>query len=98
MVAQQARAATPTAIPLQTVDDVWAALRCGYGFPGDLEAFETDLQRALEGTTEADIKAVATVIVDYRGRIRLHQEPGFDTAVQEGIALTARLKRDASSR
>ncbi|MFG2159171.1 hypothetical protein [Streptomyces olivaceus] len=38
---------------------------------------------------------MATVIVDYRGRIRLHQDPDFDVSVQEGIDLTMRLKREA---
>ncbi|WP_385870142.1 hypothetical protein [Streptomyces viridiviolaceus] len=35
------------------------------------------------------------MIVDYRGRLRLHQDPDFDIAVQEGIDLTARLKQEA---
>ncbi len=35
------------------------------------------------------------MIVDYRGRIRLYQAPDFDIAVQEGIDLTMRLKREA---
>ncbi|MFD7402700.1 hypothetical protein ACFV7R_08505 [Streptomyces sp. NPDC059866] len=41
---------------------------------------------------------MAAVIVDYRGRIRLYQDPDFDIAVQEGIDLTARLKREAQDR
>ncbi|WP_367322814.1 hypothetical protein [Streptomyces sp. HUAS ZL42] len=38
------------------------------------------------------------VIVDYRGRIRLYQDPDFDIAVQEGTDLTARLKQEAQDR
>lgn len=33
--------------------------------------------------------------MEYRGRVRLYQDPDFDTAVQEGIDLTMRLKREA---
>ncbi|WP_308406472.1 hypothetical protein [Streptomyces sp. AC602_WCS936] len=80
---------------LLTVDDVRAALLAGHGFPGDQEAFEVDLQRALEATPGTDLTSVAAVILDYRGRIRLRQDPDFDVAVQEGIDLTMHLKRDA---
>lgn len=80
---------------LKTISDVRAAFRSGHGFPGDRENFEADLQRALETSAETDSKAVAAVIADYRGRIRLHQDPDFNVALQEGIALTARLKREA---
>ncbi|MFF7556711.1 hypothetical protein ACFZA9_27900 [Streptomyces olivaceus] len=38
---------------------------------------------------------MAAVIVDCRGRIRLYQDPDFDIAVQEGVDLTMRLKREA---
>ncbi|MDX3246580.1 hypothetical protein [Streptomyces sp. ME18-1-4] len=48
----------------------------------------------METATETDLNAVAAVIVDYRGRIRLYQDPEFDIAVQEGIDLAARLKRE----
>ncbi|MBD0420755.1 hypothetical protein H0H10_16650 [Streptomyces sp. TRM S81-3] len=90
-----AETGVPTSLPLRTIGDIRAALRAGHGFPGDQEAFEADLQRALEASTETDLKAVASVIVDYRGRIRLYQDPDFDIAVQEGIDLAARLKREA---
>ncbi|MGW2128399.1 hypothetical protein [Streptomyces coelicoflavus] len=80
---------------LRTIRDMRAALLAGCGFPGDKDAFETDLQRALEGSSEADLTAVAAVIVDFRGRIRLRQDPDFDTAVQEGVDLTTRVKRRA---
>ncbi|WP_238431657.1 DUF6247 family protein [Streptomyces cavernae] len=83
---------------LRTIGDIRAALRSGHGFPGDRESFEADLQHALETSTETDLNAVAAVIVDYRGRIRLYQDPEFDIAVQEGIDLTARLKREAQDR
>ncbi|KUO02003.1 hypothetical protein [Streptomyces caeruleatus] len=83
---------------MKTIGDIRVALRFGHGFPGDLEAFEADLQRALEASSETDLNAVATVIVDYRGRIRLYQDPDFDMAVQEGIDLAARLKREAQGR
>src|SRR5690606_14838254 len=49
----------------------------GQGFPGDEEAFEADLQRAPEASSETDPNAVAAVIVDYRGRIRLSPGPGL---------------------
>ncbi|CAL9466604.1 hypothetical protein SUDANB174_02740 [Streptomyces sp. enrichment culture] len=93
--AQYVEAGVPAPLPLRTIGDIRAALLAGHGFPGDKEAFETDLQRALEGSSEADLTAVATVIVDYRGRIRLYQDPDFDTAVQEGIDLAMRVKREA---
>ncbi|MFE9177290.1 DUF6247 family protein [Streptomyces sp. NPDC007126] len=82
-------------LPLRTIGDVRVALLTGLGFPGDREDFETDLQFALEASTETDLTAVAAVIVDYRGRIRLHRDPDFDSSVQEGIDLTMRLKRGA---
>ncbi|WP_063746939.1 hypothetical protein [Streptomyces canus] len=37
--------------------------------------------RAAEVSSEADLSSVASVIVDYRGRIRLCQDPDFGTAV-----------------
>ncbi|MGC8920725.1 DUF6247 family protein [Streptomyces griseoaurantiacus] len=95
MGAQRVEAAGPASLPLRTIGDIRAALRSGHGFPGDREAFEADMQRALEASSETDLKAVAAVIVDYRGRIRLYQDPDFDTAVQEGIELAARLKQEA---
>ncbi|MFE0802245.1 DUF6247 family protein [Streptomyces sp. NPDC058812] len=95
MSAQHAAIGTPAPMPLKTIGDIRAALLCGYGFPGDQEAFEADLQRALEASSETDLKAVAAVIVDYRGRIRLYQDPDFDIAVQDGIGLATRLKREA---
>ncbi|CAM5228910.1 DUF6247 family protein [Streptomyces fumanus] len=94
MGAQQVQADVHAPLPLRTIGDIRAALRSGHGFPGDRETFEEDLQRALESSSETDLKAVATVIVDYRGRIRLYQDPDFDIAVQEGIDLATRLKRE----
>lgn len=98
MSAQQAETPTAAALPLKTIGDLRAALRSGHGFPGDRESFEADLQRALEASSETDLNAVASVIVDYRGRIRLYQDPDFDIAVQEGIDLAARLKQEAQGR
>jgi hypothetical protein len=66
--------------------------------PSDRESFERDLQRALEASSGTDPNAVAAVIVDYRGRIRLCQDPDFDIAVQEGIDLAARLKQEEQGR
>ncbi|MFD5966115.1 DUF6247 family protein [Streptomyces sp. NPDC058783] len=85
----------PPPLPLRTIDDVRAALLAGHGPSGDGEAFEADLRRALDGSSESDLTAVAAVLVDYRGRIRLHDDPGFEAAVQEGVDLTMRLKREA---
>jgi hypothetical protein len=96
--AQHAETPVPAPLPLRTIGDIRAALRSGHGFPGDQESFEADLQRALEASSETDPNAVATVIVDYRGRIHLYQDPDFDIAVQEGIDLTARLKQEANTR
>lgn len=98
MSAQYAEAPGPAPLSLKTIGDIRAALRSGHGFPGDQESFEADLQRALEASSETDLNAVATVIVDYRGRIRLYQDPDFDIAVQEGIDLAARLKQEAQGR
>ncbi|MFC7816532.1 hypothetical protein ACFUTR_18020 [Streptomyces sp. NPDC057367] len=80
---------------LLTVGDVRTALLAGHGFPGDKEAFEVDLERARESTSGTDLTAVTAVIVDFRGRVRLRQDPGFDQAVREGIDLTVKLKREA---
>ncbi|MDT0613388.1 hypothetical protein [Streptomyces lancefieldiae] len=85
----------PPPFPSKAVTDVRAALQAGHGFPGDCEAFEVDLQRALEASSAADLTAVTAVITDYRGRIRLRQDPGFDIAVREGIDLSAQLKRES---
>ncbi|MEV5488648.1 DUF6247 family protein [Streptomyces bobili] len=98
MSAQYAETPGPAALPLKTIGDIRAALRSGHGFPSDRESFEADLQRALEASSETDLNAVAAVIVDYRGRIRLYQDPDFDIAVQEGIDLTARLKQEGQDR
>ncbi|MFF1300966.1 MULTISPECIES: DUF6247 family protein [unclassified Streptomyces] len=98
MSAQYEETPGPAALPLKTIGDIRAALRSGHGFPGDRESFEADLQRALEASSETDLNAVATVIVDYRGRIRLYQDPDFDIAVQEGIDLAARLKQEEQTR
>lgn len=97
MSARYAETGLPAPLPLRTIGDIRAALLAGHGFPGDRDAFETDLQRALEASSETDLTAVASVIVDYRGRIRLYQDPDFDIAVQEGIDLTMRLKREAGA-
>ncbi|WP_309486391.1 hypothetical protein [Streptomyces griseoaurantiacus] len=93
-IAQRAETAVPASLPLRTIGDLRAALRSGHGFPGDRESFEADMQRALEASSETDLGAVAAVIVDYRGRIRLYQDRDFDTAVQEGIELAVRLKQE----
>ncbi|GAA3823293.1 DUF6247 family protein [Streptomyces phyllanthi] len=98
MSAQYAETPGPRALPLKTIGDIRAALRSGHGFPGDRESFEADLQRALEASSETDLSAVAAVIVDYRGRARLYQDPDFDIAVQEGIDLAGLLKRGAPGR
>ncbi|QNP73039.1 hypothetical protein IAG44_28825 [Streptomyces roseirectus] len=85
---------TPTTLPpLRTVADIRAALREGRGFPGDKEDFELDLARALDASTAADLGKVAEVIVDYRGRIRLYSDPGFDDALQEGLEIAAKIKK-----
>ncbi|MEV8430393.1 DUF6247 family protein [Streptomyces chartreusis] len=98
MSAQYEETPSPAALPLKTIGDIRAALRSGHGFPGDRESFEADLQHALEASSETDLNAVAAVIVDYRGRIRLYQDPHFDIAVQEGIDLSEQLKREAQGR
>ncbi|MCP3816808.1 hypothetical protein NLX86_01230 [Streptomyces sp. A3M-1-3] len=82
---------------LRTLGDIRAALRAGYGFPGDREDFELDLLRALERSTETDLQAVAAVIVDYRGRIRIYSDPEFDIALQEGEREILRIRRGESS-
>ncbi|MER5309083.1 DUF6247 family protein [Streptomyces sp. NPDC002773] len=83
-------------MPLRTLGDIRAALRAGRGFPGDREDFELDLTRALENSTETDLSAVAAVMVDYRGRVRLYSDPEFDLAMQEGVELAMRIKREAA--
>ena len=99
MSAQHAETPGPAALPLKTIGDIRAALRSGHGFPGDRESFEADLQRALEASSsETGFSAVGAVIVDYRGRIRLCQEPDFEVAVQEGVDLAAWLKQGARGR
>ncbi len=79
-------------MPLKTVEDVRAALRAGHGFPGDRDAFEADLRQALEASSEDRPKLVNALIVDHLGRIRLRQDPGFDTAVEEGVELSTQLE------
>ena len=96
--AQHEETPVPTPLSLRTIGDIRAALRSGHGFPGDRESFEADLQHALETSTETDLNAIAAGIVDYRGRIRLYPDAEFDIAVQEGIDLTARLKRENRDR
>ena len=93
MSAQHVETTDPAPLSLRTIGDIQAALRAGHGFPGDQESCEADLQHALEASSETAVGAVASVTVDYRGRIRLRQDPEFDIAVQEGVDLTARLKQ-----
>ncbi|MFJ8662656.1 hypothetical protein [Streptomyces sp. NPDC093795] len=85
-------------MPLRTLGDIRAALRAGRGFPGDREDFELDLTRALENSTETDLSAVAAVMVDYRGRVRLASAPDYDVAMQEGEELLLRIKAEAAER
>ncbi|MGW7367332.1 DUF6247 family protein [Streptomyces sp. NPDC054841] len=93
MSTQPDRHAPPGALPsLHTIGDVRAALRQGRGFPGDRENFEKDLDHALNISTETDLRAVAEVIRDYRGRILLHSDPDFEAALAEGVDLSRRLK------
>ncbi|QES52311.1 hypothetical protein DEJ50_10010 [Streptomyces venezuelae] len=80
---------------LRTLGDVRAALRAGYGLPGDKEDFERDLDRALERASETDFQAVAAVIIDYRGRIRLHSDPEYDLALQEAEQELLRLRNES---
>ena len=104
MSAQRAETPRPAApspemqMEMEIVGGLRDALLEGRGFPGDREAFEVDLQHAreasLKASPETDLDAVAAVVVDYRGRIRLYADPEFDIAVQEGIELAARLKRE----
>ncbi|MHC5905371.1 DUF6247 family protein [Streptomyces sp. S6] len=93
MSAQYVESSHPGFPPLKTVADIRAALREGRGFPGDKEDFEVDLARALDASTAADLGKVAEVIVDYRGRIRLYSDPGFDGALQEGLEIAAKIKK-----
>ncbi|MFG2291841.1 DUF6247 family protein [Streptomyces sp. NPDC048603] len=82
----------PSPLPLRTLGDIRAALRDGHGFPGDRDNFEAALTRALEASDETDLQAVAEVIVDYRGRIRLRSDPAFEAALAEGLELTRTMK------
>jgi hypothetical protein len=82
--------------PLRTLGDVRAALRTGHGAPGDLAAFEQDLQRALEASSEADLTAIAAVIRDYRGRILLVADPEHELAMQEAEEELDLLKRGSA--
>ncbi|ANS65506.1 hypothetical protein SLINC_3282 [Streptomyces lincolnensis] len=95
MGSQHSEPPVPASLPLRTIGDIRAALRSGHCFPGDRESFEADLHHALETATEADLNGIATVIVDYRGRIRLYEDPTFDIAVLEGINLVGGLKQEA---
>lgn len=83
---------------LRTLGDVRAALRSGYGLPGDREDFERDLDRALEAASETDLHTVADVIIDYRGRIRLHCDPEYDLALQEAEQSLLSLKGEGDIR
>jgi hypothetical protein len=83
---------------LTTVGDIRAALLSGHGCPGVTDSFEADLQRALEASSDTNLEAVASVIIDYRGRLRLYLDPDFYIAVQEGIDLAAQLKQRHNGR
>ncbi|MGW2387243.1 hypothetical protein [Streptomyces sp. NPDC001658] len=95
MSTQDSGSPVPAPLSLRTIGDIRAALRSGHCFPDDPGFFEADLHQALEASCETDLNAIATVIVDYRGRIRLSQDPELDIAVQEGMNLVARLKQEA---
>ncbi|MBV2153381.1 hypothetical protein [Kitasatospora sp. SUK 42] len=84
--------------PMNTVQELRAALRTGHGFPGDAERLDAELAEQLlrrvpvdqldqvgEVGTVVDLVAVAEIVAAYRGRVLLAADREATDAVNEAV-------------
>ncbi|MFJ1757378.1 hypothetical protein [Kitasatospora sp. NPDC088134] len=84
---------------MNTVQELRAALRAGYGFPGDAANLDAELAAQflpsvpVDQVTEVhdlgtvvDLPTVAEILADYRGRVHLAASPEAAAAVEEIVA------------
>ncbi|WP_345700982.1 hypothetical protein [Kitasatospora terrestris] len=85
--------------PMDTVQELRAALRAGHGFPGDAERLDGELAAQLlrrvpvdrvvdvdELGTVVDLATVAEILAAYRGRVLLAADPDAVDAVDRAVA------------
>ncbi|MQS11649.1 hypothetical protein F7Q99_04930 [Streptomyces kaniharaensis] len=85
--------------PMNTVQELRAALRAGHGYPGDAERLDAELAEQLlrrvpvdqldqvgEVGTVVDLVAVAEIVAAYRGRVLLAADREAADAVNEAVA------------
>ncbi|MCP2313976.1 hypothetical protein [Kitasatospora paracochleata] len=85
--------------PMDTVQELRAALRAGHGFHGDAERLDGELAEQLlrrvpvdqvsevdELGTVVDLAAVAEILAAYRGRVLLAADPEAVDAVDQAVA------------
>ncbi|WP_030237320.1 hypothetical protein [Streptomyces sp. NRRL S-350] len=85
--------------PMDTVQELRAALRAGHGFPGDAERLDAELAEQLlrrvpvdqvaevhELGTVVDLVTVAEILAAYRGRVHLAADPETTTAADEVVS------------
>ncbi|MFF2750158.1 hypothetical protein ACFVVA_32050 [Kitasatospora sp. NPDC058048] len=73
-----------------------AALRAGYGYPGDAERLDAELAEQLlrrvsvdqvdQVPAVVDLVAVAEIVAAYRGRVLLAADPETSDAVDQAVA------------
>lgn len=85
--------------PMDTVQELRAALRAGHGYPGDAERLDAELAALLlrrvpvdqldqvaEVPAVVDLVAVAEIVAAYRGRVLLAADREAADAVDEAVA------------
>ena len=84
--------------PMNTVQELRAALRAGHGFPGDAERLDAELAEQLlrrvpvdrldqvdRVGSVVDLVAVAEIVAAYRGRVLLAADPETADAVDQAV-------------
>ncbi|WP_165685740.1 hypothetical protein [Streptomyces sp. KO7888] len=71
---------------LRAIGEMRAALKEGYGFPGDADAFEANLAHEIDYADPADMSGVIRLVEEFRGRVLARQDPAFSASVAAAIA------------
>ncbi|MFI9332653.1 hypothetical protein ACIGZJ_34610 [Kitasatospora sp. NPDC052868] len=85
--------------PMETVQELRAALRAGHGSPGDAECLDAELAELLlrgvpvdcieevdQVGAVIDLFAVGEIVADYRGRVFFAADPEAAAAVDAAVA------------
>lgn len=85
--------------PMNTVQELRAALRAGHGYPGDAERLDTELAEQLlrrvpvdrldqvdQVPAVVDLVAIAEIVAAYRGRVLLAADRDAADAIDETVA------------